>query len=342
MDHPPRFVILDDEESVRRMMASILKQAFPGCTITEITDEQALDTLIEQEQFDCAITDYHSGWIDGLTVLRKIKTACPDCPVIMFTGSGSEELLIEAMHAGLDDYVLKSPPQDRRLVPAVQRALDRARETRQRKQAESEVIKTSARERQRIGQDLHDSLGQLLFGISLMAEDLENTIKQKIPEDLPAAGRLRRQIEAALGHAHQLVEGLCPVKLENGGLAAALRELAEHVCSLNHVSCRFQGPDGLTFNDTAAATHLYRIAQEAAANAVKHAHSKNILIKLGCDDGTLSLSIEDDGTGMKTLDNGNECLGLAIMRYRAKAIGASLNISPRPAGGTTVTCRLPM
>ena len=342
MEQMLRFLILDDEASVRSMVAAVIEKAFPVCEITEVTDEETLDCLLQKCSLDCVITDYHSGWIDGLTVLRKIKTACPDLPVIMFTGSGSEELLIEAMHAGLDDYVLKSPPPHRRLVPAVRRALERAREMRQRKQAESEVIKASSRERRRIGQDLHDGLGQLLFGISLMVEDLENAISKKMPEDLPAVGRIRRQIGAALDHAHKLVEGLCPVNLKNGGIVAALKDLTEHVCTLNHVSCRFQCNTNLSISNTTAATHLYRIAQEAAANAVKHAHSSNVLIALDRDEDSLVLTVEDDGTGMETTDNGKGCLGLAIMQYRAGAISAELEIRPRHGGGTAVTCRLPI
>lgn len=139
MNHTLRFIILDSEASIRCMVASLLDKAFSACEITEVTDKQTLDYLIQECHFDCAIIDYHSGWIDGLTVLRKIKSIHPDLPVIMLTGSDSEELLIKAMHVGLDDYVLKSPPHDKRLVPAVQRALERTRKKRQRKQIEAEV-----------------------------------------------------------------------------------------------------------------------------------------------------------------------------------------------------------
>jgi two-component system cell cycle sensor histidine kinase/response regulator CckA len=131
-----RLLLIDDNPDDRALVIRQLARELPGLDAREITDDAALTRALAEGGFDLVITDYHLQWTDGLAVLRAVKTRTPHCPVIMFTGTGNEELAVRAMQAGLDDYVLKSPKHYIRLPAAVRLALDRAHQRRAREQAE--------------------------------------------------------------------------------------------------------------------------------------------------------------------------------------------------------------
>ncbi len=125
-----RVLLVDDNADDRALVRHGLGREFPGLETHEVIDAASLDAALEEGGFDLVVTDYHLGWGDGLDVIRAVKARRPDCPVVMFTGTGSEEVAVEAMRAGLDDYVLKSPKDSGRLPAAVRAALERAHERR--------------------------------------------------------------------------------------------------------------------------------------------------------------------------------------------------------------------
>jgi two-component system, cell cycle sensor histidine kinase and response regulator CckA len=132
-----RVLLVDDNPDDRALVARELTKAFPGLDVLQAWDQAGLDRMLHADAFDLVITDYQLHWSDGLTVLRTIKSRWPDCPVIMFTGTGTEEIAVEAMKAGLDDYVVKSVRHFGRLPAAVGLAVARAQERRQARAAES-------------------------------------------------------------------------------------------------------------------------------------------------------------------------------------------------------------
>jgi len=123
-------LLIDDNPDDRALAIRELRREFPGVCVRQIADSMGLTLAIEMGDCDCVITDYQLRWMDGLAVLSTIKANWPECPVIMFTGTGSEEIAVEAMKAGLDDYVLKSAKHYRRLAGAVGKALERASQRR--------------------------------------------------------------------------------------------------------------------------------------------------------------------------------------------------------------------
>lgn len=120
-------LLVDDNSDDRALVVRELRRQFPKLRATEVADEETFRRVIEAAPCDLVITDYQLHWTDGLTVLRKLKACWPACPVVMFTGTGSEEIAVEAMKAGLDDYVLKSPKHYARL-PAIARFVLRVSE----------------------------------------------------------------------------------------------------------------------------------------------------------------------------------------------------------------------
>lgn len=215
------------------------------------------------------------------------------------------------------------------------------RDITEQRRLESEILQATETERQRIGRDLHDGLGQSLTAIGYLADAVrENLARAKRPEaaDVRKLGRLIGQTAA---EAHALARGLLLADVRRGGLAAALQELAFRTQELFDVACRFAGPGPLPPLDVQAAGQLYRIAQEAATNAAKHGRARRIEIRLANQRRGLLLSVRDNGRGLPARKKSASGLGLDIMRYRAGLIGATLWIDSQPRRGTTVNCLLP-
>jgi len=211
------------------------------------------------------------------------------------------------------------------------------RDITERKRLEQEILEISNREQRRIGQDLHDGLGQELAGIQLMAEVLEQDLK-KSKRDAAQAGKIAEHVRQTISHTRMLARGLSPVELEANGLMSALHELARHTQALCRVSCEFKCPSPVLVRDNSAATHLFRIAQEAVNNAVKHAKPSRITIDLRLDGQLGQLSVTDNGVGLQSPAPDHSGMGLRIMKYRADVIGAALKVDKAPAGGTLVSC----
>jgi PAS domain S-box-containing protein len=205
------------------------------------------------------------------------------------------------------------------------------------KRLEKEVQEISEQEKRRIGQDLHDGLGQYLTGIACMVKVVEQKLASR---DLAEAGDVKKittMVNETIAQARDLARGLSPVELENNGLQAALQELAGRVSRTN-VHCEVKAPTFTRVYDNAAAVHLYRIAQEAVNNAIKHGRAKNIIIGLSTQNNQVELTIQDDGCGFPKGGPKSDGMGLRVMNYRAAMIGATVSIGPATPCGTLVRC----
>jgi PAS domain S-box-containing protein len=212
----------------------------------------------------------------------------------------------------------------------------------ERKQMEKTILEISAREQRRIGQDLHDGLGQHLTGIAFMSKVQEQKLaEQNLPEAGDAA-KIVSLVNEAIHKTRELAHGLLPVVSHAEGLMSALRQWAGEVEDLFRIGCRFQCLTPVLIHDDTAATHLYYIAREAVNNAIKHGAAKQIVIRLGADERQGSLTIQDDGSGIGNITAGNKGMGLHLMNYRARMIGGSLEAQRVTPQGTLVTCLFPI
>ena len=214
--------------------------------------------------------------------------------------------------------------------------------TEERRRLEEEIIEISEAERQRIGHDLHDDLGQQLAGLSWLSSVLEQKLQTQSSPETGSAARIAELLGNALNLTRSLARGLQPVPVEAGGLMAALNGLAARSSELFKVGCRFTCRRPVHLRNPKAATHLYRIAQEAMTNAVKHGKANHIRITLSSSRGKLLLSVADDGNGWKKPDPAHDGLGVRIMRYRAETLGGALAFHKTPGGGTRVACTIPV
>ncbi|HLH56114.1 MAG TPA: response regulator [Verrucomicrobiae bacterium] len=206
---------------------------------------------------------------------------------------------------------------------------------------EREVLEISDREQRRIGQDLHDGLCQHLAGIELMSQVLQQKLAGRNKAAAARAEDIGKNVREAISQTRSLARGLAPVTLESEGLAAALRELASNAEMFFGIDCKIecgQDPIGI---EPAVATHLYRIAQEALSNAVKHGNASRVVIDLRTDPDRLLLSITDNGKGFPTEVASSGGMGLRIMRYRAGIIGGTLSTQSGAGGGAVISCEVP-
>ncbi len=202
---------------------------------------------------------------------------------------------------------------------------------------ERKVLDASEREQRRIGVDLHDGLCQGLTAIELLCASLKSDLPCDRPELHNQAAQMGLLLREAIRQTRMLAHGLTGFRLTSQGLSSALTELAQSVSSLGRVRCRYDCPEPVSFNDPTVVGHLYRIAQEAVHNAVKHSQGSQVTILLTQQEGALRLQVSDDGKGLHPRPR-NPGMGLQVMQHRATIIGAQLNVESRPGQGVTLTC----
>jgi signal transduction histidine kinase len=227
-------------------------------------------------------------------------------------------------------------------------ALDVARARTRRKDADvrklqRQLLEVGDEERQRIGHDLHDGLGQQLTGISLLSESLAQRAAAGTPPTAADFERVTRLASEAVRQTRDLARSLSPLTLEHDGFVAAMEELCATARGLFDINCEWEYDGEAIPVDPKRAVHLYRIVQESVSNSVKHGKAKRVTISAECHDNELTLIVTDDGIGLSRKTITNPGLGLRTMAYRARIVGAELSAQRVENGGGTIvrcTCRI--
>jgi signal transduction histidine kinase len=225
---------------------------------------------------------------------------------------------------------------------AAERAAELTEEIARRERLQRELLHISEREQERVGHDIHDSLCQHLTGTALAAEVVAENLQASNSAERENAERVVALIEEGISLGRNLARGLSGVEVSNNGLMAALSDFADSTSDLFNISCRFECPDPLLIEDIHTAVHLYRIAQEAVGNAVKHGEAEDVVIRLESSESDCILRVIDNGSGFPAKPLNARGMGLRIMSYRSELIGAHLLIRRRSPKGTEVTCTLPL
>lgn len=215
------------------------------------------------------------------------------------------------------------------------------RDITRRKQLEREVLATSERERRFFARELHDSLGQQLSGIAYLGGVLHERLRELGLPEAASAQRIARLVRRAVEETRRVSRGLSPVRPEPEGLDSALKELAAQTRNIFSIACQFRRTKPVLILDNEGATHLYRIAQEAVHNAVRHGRAQRISIRLSQRRGEVTLRIVDNGTGIRALSPRRKGMGLRVMQYRAGLLRGALSVQRRGEGGTSVCCVAP-
>ena len=224
-----------------------------------------------------------------------------------------------------------------------QRVRDRTvalrREIAERERLDKEIAEVADRERLLLGQELHDGLCQHLTGTALTAQALRERLASRSAGEVAQAEQVVRYIEEGIDMSRNLARGLFSPELEADGLMVALHGLAENMTERFRVPCTFDSDGVISVGDTMVATQLYRIAQEAVMNAIKHAKARQIDIRLIETETELELVVSDDGVGLSH-ESQHEGLGLRLMAHGAALVGADFRVKRRGDGGTVVLCKV--
>jgi two-component system sensor kinase FixL len=202
------------------------------------------------------------------------------------------------------------------------------------------MLQSTLNERRRVGSELHDGLGQQLTAIELMSHALARELKQIAPAQAGSAAKITKYIQDAVTLTRQLAHGLAPIAEEENGLLVALADLASMTTAAG-VACKFSCDPQVAITDTTVAGHLYRIAQEAVTNSLKHGKARDIHLRLE-DQGTkVELSIEDNGRGLPEKPPQTPGMGLQLIQHRARLIGGQVTVHSIRGRGVRVVCSLP-
>jgi signal transduction histidine kinase len=203
---------------------------------------------------------------------------------------------------------------------------------------ERKLVRASEREQMRIGQDLHDGVCQDLAALDCALECLRLELRQRSPSEAETAEVIQRFLKEITIETRGLARGIWPVHLEGEGLQTALTALVRRFSQARDITVRFLSEGKVCIDDASVAMHLYRIAQEALSNAVRHSNADSIFVTLTAEVGGIVLTVRDNGVGMDYADVSKSGMGLATMRYRAASLGAALEIRRNRPFGTMVRC----
>lgn len=346
---PPHILVVDDDEGLLILMAETL--CAEGYLVDTARSARAAHDWLADRRPDLMILDLKLPDGGGPTLVANLQRDGAPIPFVVVTGQGDEKVAVEVMKSGALDYVMKDsglldllPAVVKRALSAVARekALVAAQAERQR--LEEEILAISERERHSIGADLHDNLGQQLTALELVCTALrEDAEAVRQPDLAKRLGQMGKMLREAITQTRFLARGLVPVGSGPDALQVGLAELAGRVEALGRVHCKFVCPNPVAVAETLVSGHLYRIAQEAVNNAMKHSRAATITVRLAQSAGELLLEISDDGTGFpKTPSSAPPGLGLGVMQHRASAIGATLTVTSRRGEGVTVRCSRPL
>jgi signal transduction histidine kinase len=344
----PLILVVDDDEGLLILMAEALRGE--GCEVATAGTAKGARAWLEKHTPELMILDLKLPDGNGPALVAELQRGKSPVPFIVVTGQGDEKVAVEIMKQGALDYVMKDTALIELLPTIVQRARATVAQEKalalaqaEHKRLEGEILAVGERERHSIGDDLHDGLGQQLTALELMCTVLKEEARgnSAMAKRLDTMGKLLRE---AIVQTRLLARGLVPVGSDPDALQVGLAELAERIDSLGRGRCEFECREPVLLTDAFVAGHLYRIAQEAVNNAVKHARAKAVKIRLAQDHGALRLEIADDGVGLpkgRSSTRGGG-LGLGVMRHRANAIGAELTITSKRGEGVTIRCHLPL
>ena len=342
---PLVFIVDDDRGLLRLIEKTLQREGFATASASAAGNATA---WLQKNRPALMLLDLKLEGAEGKAVINELESAGLSVPFIVITGQGDQRVAVEMMKRGALDYLVKDANFLDFVPTTVHRALDQlerdrrlAVADRERRNLERQILEISEHERRRIGQDLHDGLGQHLTGIELMTQALEQKLAGKSKVGAAQAAKIAQHVRDAIRQTRSLARGLSPVELDAGGLMSALHELATNAQNMFRVRCVFRCETPVLIRENTVATNLFRIAQEAVSNAVKHGKADEVEIALGTVPQQVVLAVTDNGTGIPADVSGATGMGLRIMRYRASVIGAGFAIERLPGGGTLVTCSIP-
>jgi signal transduction histidine kinase len=350
---PIRLLVVEDSELDFELLIAMLGRDGPPLRAERVEDEHGMRAALGRGTVDAVLTDHNMPRFDSFAALKLAKAADPDLPVLVVSGEMSEDLAVAALHAGADDFILKS--RLFRVGPALKRSLEAAAQRRAGRAAAAALAESEARlrdltrhlesakeeERRTIAGEIHDDIGSMLTALRFETVALARQLHQKAV-DAPRVNVMLDLIGQLVGASHRIQHNLRPPVLD-AGLVAALQWLVSSFAERTGVQARFESnrEDVPLSADGSAA--LYRAAQEALANVSKHAHAKRVTVHLFVSAEEVSLEVADDGVGFDSdLLRSTPGFGLRALLERARGLGGWAEVSSSPVRGSTLMFSIPV
>jgi signal transduction histidine kinase len=378
MRRPLRVLLVEDSQPDAILLCRALEKGGFAPIRERVDAKAAMELALQKMPWDLILCDHSMPDFSAPEALELVKKHGLDVPFIIVSGYIEEETAVAAMKAGAHDYIMKDGLA--RLVPAVERELRDAEVRRarrkselelrhaheelelrvekrtadlqaanlklknvieERKRLENELLEIAETERRRIGLDLHDDLGQKLTGASMMIKALEQRLAGQQHPCVAEARRIQTLMEEIVTHTHNLARQHSSLDVKGDDLAVVLKGLAGNVKKMFEIACTFTVKGSLPELPTNTTLQIYKIAQEAVSNAIKHGKASQVSINVVRHPNELVMTIKNDGLPFCQPDPAKNRMGLRIMNYRANTIGATLEVKALNKAGTLVTCAIP-
>ncbi len=342
MDNRKLILIVDDTPENLKVLGQMLEEQGYEVMVAGNGNDALVIAGIKPPP-DLILLDIMMPGLDGYGVCRALK-ANPELkhiPVIFISAMGMLDQKIKAFSEGGVDYIVK-PFQVDEVIARVKTHLqliqidELKREIIDRKKLEDEIVIIRDEERKRLGQELHDGLGQQLTGIAYRLKSLENKLVKNESPELDAVKYIIELNNTAIDEVRLLARGLYPLIDDLEGAADNIEEMAININKIFEVNCRLEKNIINNISDKNIATCLYSVAREAISNAIKHGKARNILISLNSTNAELDLTVEDDGSQVKNESSHDSGMGLRIMKYRSDLIDAEFEFIKNAGEGFIV------
>ena len=334
-------LLVEDNPSDVALIRALLKDV--DGTYFEVRDRSylrdAMDSIKDATP-DIVLVDLGLPDAEGLEAIRQLRS-CGDLPLVVLTGNVDDQLAIDSLRFGAQDYLVKTNLDSDRLVRGLRYAIERKRAEVEMSDLREEVAQLANRQQRWVAQELHDGLGQHLTGLGMMAKSLQRQLHSDGSPRSEFASELVDLIGEAQQIVRRLIRGVDPVDVSEGGLQQALENLAQTTQQQCGIACCVSRSEPVFVENHDVAVQLYRIAQEAIHNAVKHSGTDTIDIRLQWDVDQLIVQVSDQGRGFVVDETMCEGRGLRIMRYRAETIHGRLELVTQPQQGASVRCVVP-
>ncbi len=351
---PLHILLIEDNTMDIALIGHLLRASGREIVLTTVETSAELEAELKRLQPHLILSDYSLPTFNGSKALALAHELAPDVPFIFVTGTMGEEVAIDMLTRGATDYVLKN--RLTRLAPAVKRALAESAQRREHTEAEEKLRRSHDQlraltghlqyvreeERTRIAREVHDELGQALTGLRLDLSWLSGKF-QGARAPRRKIKTMSAQIDATIQAIRRIATELRPGVLDSLGLAAAIEWQAAEFQERTGIACELEIEVTETMWEREFSTACFRIFQETLTNIARHAHARHVAVRLAQDGADLLLTVCDDGRGIteKQITHAGS-IGLIGMKERAAQAGGDVAFTRAPAGGTTVTLRVPL
>lgn len=336
-----RVLLVEDSNVDAALILRLLQQTTESFSVEVVGTLAAAISLLSEREFDVVVLDLILPDSEGISTFTKFQAHFSDIPVILLTGMDEDKIGVAAVQSGAQDFINKRNINAELLCRSIRYAIERNALLRREQQLQQQVYLAGQRERQRISHDLHDSLGQLLAGLSMMTSALMDALPESSESQRETVAAIQNGIREVISELRNVIHGLTPVQHDPSGLQVALQRLCVETQNTTGIRCELQSDEQINLPDVNTATHLYRITQESIGNAVKYSGASEIEVLLSQSHETpptIELAVRDNGCGF-SIDDVSLGNGLNLMKYRAQLIGARFAIESDSAG-TEVRCQI--